>query len=187
MTSKSKFISQIHLKGGENMKRNKGFTLIELMVVIAVIGILASVALVSLTGVQKSARDAQRKSDISTYRTAMERYYADLQVYPGSAGTGDSTSGAGAGIFTTAGELVSKSYMPKVLTDPQNAASNCKISTAAAAQACLYKYLSNATSNTGSSYVLWAIMENPTSNGGVYFIDAKGSAGLQTTEPTVAP
>ena len=177
------------------MKRmTKGFTLIELMVVIAVIGILASVALVSLTGVQKSARDAQRKSDIATYRTAIERYYADLQVYPGSGGTGDSTSGAGAGIFTTGGELVSKNYLPKVLTDPQNGTSNCKITSAASLQTCQYKYLANATTNTASSYVLWAIMENPIGSGGcsgtgggVWKSDAKGTTCMDTTEPTVAP
>lgn len=155
------------------------------MVVIAVIGILASVALVSLTGVQRSARDAQRKSDVASYRTALERYYADSQTYPanGTTGTADTTSGSGTGIFGSGSALV-PNYLPKVLADPSNGTAACKISTAASGQACLYKYLTG-TSNT--SYVIWAIMENPTSAGGVFYIDAKGSSGLQATEPTAAP
>lgn len=50
----------------------KGFTLIELLVVISVIGILATIVLVSFTGIQKQARDTARKSDLKQYQSAME-------------------------------------------------------------------------------------------------------------------
>jgi prepilin-type N-terminal cleavage/methylation domain-containing protein len=53
---------------------NLGFTLIELLVVISLIGLLASIALVSYTGVQKQARDTQRKSDIKQYQLGLENY-----------------------------------------------------------------------------------------------------------------
>jgi len=52
----------------------KGFTLIELLVVISLIGILAALALVSYTGTQKQARDAQRKSDLKQYQNSLELF-----------------------------------------------------------------------------------------------------------------
>ncbi|HLB95286.1 MAG TPA: prepilin-type N-terminal cleavage/methylation domain-containing protein, partial [Patescibacteria group bacterium] len=64
------------------MTRNKGFTLIELLVVIAIIGILASIIIVSLIGVRERARDARRKSDLRSMRTALELYYGKNKKYP---------------------------------------------------------------------------------------------------------
>lgn len=59
------------------MTNKKGFTLIELLVVIAIIGILSAIGLVSLNGAREKARDAQRKSDLSAFRTAVALYYDD--------------------------------------------------------------------------------------------------------------
>jgi prepilin-type N-terminal cleavage/methylation domain-containing protein len=60
----------------------KGFTLIELMIVIAVIGILAAIALVGLGQAQKAARDVQRKDYLNGIRTALECYYGVMGGYP---------------------------------------------------------------------------------------------------------
>lgn len=58
-------------------KINNGFTLIELLVVIAVIGVLSSIAFVSLGPARKRTRDSRRKADFKQINTAMEVCYND--------------------------------------------------------------------------------------------------------------
>ncbi|MCD4762250.1 prepilin-type N-terminal cleavage/methylation domain-containing protein [bacterium] len=64
------------------MKNNKGFTLIELLVVIAIIGLLSTLAVVSLNNARIKARDARRLSDIKQTMTALEMYFTDNNDYP---------------------------------------------------------------------------------------------------------
>jgi general secretion pathway protein G len=60
----------------------KGFTLIELLVVIAIIGLLSTLAVVSLNNARSKSRDAKRVSDVKQIQTALELYYADQNGYP---------------------------------------------------------------------------------------------------------
>ncbi len=62
--------------------KKKAFTLIELLVVIAIIGILSTLAVVSLQNARKSARDAKRIADVKQMQTALELYFNDWQKYP---------------------------------------------------------------------------------------------------------
>ena len=71
------------------MKKLKGFTLIELLIVIAIIGLLATLAIVSLTSAQQRARDTKRVADVKAMQTAMELYWNETASYP--AVTGAST------------------------------------------------------------------------------------------------
>lgn len=64
----------------------KGFTLIELLVVIAIIGLLSTLAVVSLNNARSKSRDAKRVSDIKQVQTALELYYADQNGYPSGSG-----------------------------------------------------------------------------------------------------
>jgi len=64
------------------MNRSKGFTLIELLIVIAIIGILAAIVLVSLNDARTSARDTQRVGNLRNAQLAMEIYFDDNGQYP---------------------------------------------------------------------------------------------------------
>ena len=70
------------LKDKVFQKTSRGFTLIELMIVISIIAILATIALAGLAGAQKGARDTQRQQMANAIRAALERYYADNGSYP---------------------------------------------------------------------------------------------------------
>ena len=70
---------------------NQGFTLIEILVVIAIIGILATISIVSLNGARNKAYDAQIKSDLSQFRTAMELAY-ETGIYTGATFAGVSSA-----------------------------------------------------------------------------------------------
>lgn len=62
------------------MKR--GFTIIELLVVMAIIAMLASVILVVLSGVQAKSRDTRRLEDVREIEKALSLYYIDGNRYP---------------------------------------------------------------------------------------------------------
>ncbi len=65
------------------MKKNKGFTLIELMVVIAIIGVLSAVAMPKFRDMLEKSREGATKANIGTIMSAISVYHADvLYKYP---------------------------------------------------------------------------------------------------------
>src|ERR1035437_4496814 len=101
--------------------RNKGFTLIELLVVVAIIGLLASVVLASLTSARSKARDAKRKSDAHQITLAMELYFnANNGNYPTAAGaTAPNAAWANSSDNSWIGLATQLSpYIPSLAKDP---------------------------------------------------------------------
>jgi len=63
------------------MRRECGLTLVELLVVVAIVGLLAGIAVQSYAAYRQRAYDAQVLSDIGNARVAEEAYYSQSQVY----------------------------------------------------------------------------------------------------------
>lgn len=80
---------------------HEGFTLIELLIVVAIIGIVASIVLVSMNGARKSARDSRRLSEMNQIKKGIELYRAGNGEYPTCAGNSVcSSTGYGGDIKT---------------------------------------------------------------------------------------
>lgn len=60
----------------------KGFTLIEILITLSIIGLLATISIFGIAGARESARDAKRKADLQNIRSAFELYYSDCGQYP---------------------------------------------------------------------------------------------------------
>ena len=122
-----------------NDRRKAGFTLIELLVVLTVIGVLATIVLVSLQSVRAKARDARRVSDVRQYMLALELDYDDHLKYieKGALGVADEPPAKVA------------SYLDPAPADPGNAPVACQPEG--------YRWWGNA--GQGQKYCLWACLE----------------------------
>ena len=66
-------------------KRNEeGLTLIELMVVVVILGIIAAIAIPSISGAMNNAKINTTETDLSTLQEALQRFYVNTGVYPSS-------------------------------------------------------------------------------------------------------
>lgn len=61
---------------------DKGFTLIELMIVVAIIGILAAIAIPQFASYRQKAFNSAAQSDLKTMKTSLEGYFTDYYHYP---------------------------------------------------------------------------------------------------------
>ncbi len=72
-------------------RKQHGFTIVELLIVIVVIGILAALVITTFTGIQQKARNTERTTDIKALHGQVEAYYAQNGKYPTLANLNDST------------------------------------------------------------------------------------------------
>ena len=70
------------MKDDRRAENQRGFTLIELMIVVAIIAILAGILIPNFVNARSQAQTAACESNLRSIATAMELYYADNQVYP---------------------------------------------------------------------------------------------------------
>ncbi|HKU66891.1 MAG TPA: prepilin-type N-terminal cleavage/methylation domain-containing protein [Candidatus Baltobacteraceae bacterium] len=77
------------------MERERGFTLLEMMVVVAIIAILAAILIPNFTHARAQAATSACMANLKSVATAFELYYTDKQTYP--AGTNAAIDGAATG------------------------------------------------------------------------------------------
>lgn len=63
-------------------RKQSGFTIIELLIVIIVIGILATLVITTFSGIQRNARNRAREADINALHSQIEYYYGQNNKYP---------------------------------------------------------------------------------------------------------
>ena len=140
---------------------NKGFTIVELLIVIVVIGILALLVVTTYGGIQSKARDTKRTSDIGTIQTQLEAFFSQSGYYPSNADMNGS-----AWLSTNM-----KSLDTGALADPSNTSSKA-VALVAAAKTYAYAPLNSggtsceANDTTCASYTLTATYENTVNGSG---------------------
>lgn len=156
-----------------------GFTLIELLVVISIIGLLSTMAVVSLNSARQKSRDAKRISDVKQLSSLIELENANLSVATAIAvGAG---SMAADGLTTTAtgpGEVsavnVARFTDPTATTAGTNACSSyANAAAAVAAGSCKYSFANAATT---ADYEICFMTEqtSPLGAAGVYSVQEGG-------------
>ena len=105
-------------------KKQTGFTIVELLIVIVIIGILAAITIVAYNGIQGRSRDAQRVQDMQTIVKALDLYKTTNGSYPAAVGTANASgwevshNGTSATNFLSA--LVTNKTISQVPLDPAN-------------------------------------------------------------------
>lgn len=149
----------------------RGFTLLELLIVLAIIGILTTISLTTIADARAKAKDARRRGDIANLRLGLFLYADTSGQYPAPAsgvGAGPDQSVDGVGIWSldpTTNPLVPEAMAGRIL-DPVNTT----------------KYFYSYDTNSDyTAYVLCATLESFASAGRFLVFQ---SSGLLTEEPS---
>ena len=129
--------------------RPGAFTLIELMVVIAIIAILAGLTLSTLGYVNRKGAESRARAEVAGLAAAIDAYKLDFGAYPASNNlftelTGQGPTNTNKVYFEPTGQIVDKSVTPSRFIDPWGA---------------VYNYETNATVNVGF-FDLWSTAGN---------------------------
>jgi prepilin-type N-terminal cleavage/methylation domain-containing protein len=131
-------------------RKQSGFTIVELLIVIVVIGILVALVVTTFSGIQRKARNTERESDVKAIHSQLEAYFNEQGAYPelGSA-TDDGINNSGWRSTSM------KSLDPEALKDPKG---TDQLLCGAVTDTC-YGYVTD-----GATYTLTANLEG----GGTY-------------------
>ncbi len=103
-----------------SFKNYLGFTLIEILITISIVSLVFGVVISSSLAIQKNGRDAQRKSDIQSFQSALQHFYADQNYFPDSIDLSSVTSITECTGANPACSNPSKAYLPQIPKDPSS-------------------------------------------------------------------
>ena len=145
-----------------NKRTQQGFTIVELLIVIVVIGILAALVITTYSGIQQKGRNTERTTDLKAVQGQLEAYYASNGRYPTTTDLG-STSASNLTFIKAS----MKGLDPDALRDPKGAANDFSL----AATATVNKYAYAPDDGTG------AACNNTTTDCAKYVLTAKPEGG----------
>lgn len=128
-------------------QKQSGFTIVELLIVIVIIGILAGLVITTFVGIQARARDSERQTDINAVQKQVEAYYANVGAYPTAANLETAAFRSGNNIKLDT----------KALADPSNTDTTTFLTAAPTATSKQYAYIATptgcnpSTDNSGGS------------------------------------
>jgi prepilin-type N-terminal cleavage/methylation domain-containing protein len=137
-------------------RKQQGFTIVELLIVIVVIGILAAIVITTFNGVQQTARNTERETDIKALHGQLEAYFAQNGRYPTLGNMNDAT--------WRSDNL--RGLDPEALSDPRDSTDPPQLVAAAATDRYAYAPAPTGCDNGGggdcTEYVLTASLEGGT-------------------------
>jgi len=150
----------------KQLRKESGFTIIELLIVIAIIGILATLVLTNFQGAQAKGRDTVRKNDINSLYQKLEEYYNENGSYINEAITLANASTLFPGIDSGAvtdedGGVIETTFSTSTTTAPTPTVSN---SSGEEYELALWGDALCASGGTCTKYVLAAFQETDTAN-----------------------
>ena len=145
-------------------KRQSGFTIVELLIVIVVIGILAAIVITTYSGIQAKARNAKRETDIQSLQTQVEAFYSQNGYYPNAYDL-NSWAFIAANMKSLATSAEQDPSSTCTLPSATNATGNCISSAAPAAKSYSYQVTPSTCEGAGNDvnctgYTLTATLES---------------------------
>ena len=145
-------------------RKSQGFTIVELLIVIVVIGILALLVITTYSGIQAKARNAKRQTDIQSLQTQLEAFFSQNGYYP-------SLTDMNSSAWRTANM---KSLDQNALIDPSNPTQSTTLVNGAVAKSYSYQVTDSsgasceATDTNCAQYTLTATYEGTVNGASTY-------------------
>ena len=124
----------------------KGFTIVELLIVIVVIGILAALVITTYNGIQQKGRNTERTTDLKALQGQLEAYYASNGRYPSNTDLGAGGSLGASNVTFIQANM--KGLDKEALRDPKGGAGDYSLNTGTTVAANKYTYAPTAADGT---------------------------------------